>query len=102
MDLAKYKTAAALEAHISRAKPVMGCNPDGQVTHFQLIARVAESSTHFAEILKSLASRELLDVGLRNLDTEFKGLLSTRRRELIRECLEKRLTKYAQQLGIGI
>jgi hypothetical protein len=101
-DLAKYRTAGALDAYVNRAKPIMGCDPDGSVTHFQLISRIAEGSTHFAGILAEIASTERLAVGLRSLDTEFSELLSSCRRELMKRCLEQRLSRYAESLGITI
>lgn len=85
-----------LESYIERSRPKIGCDGIANPNHFQLLGRVTEVLPGYNAVLEDLQKPKLLEDVSFLLETEFGNLFSPIRKEVILECLSRRLARYKE------
>lgn len=94
------RRALHIEKYVDECMPKTGWDGKSGLNHFALVELIAAERPHVADALRSLCTRELPARVDELIDTEFAGLFSDRRREFILECLNLRVQRYVQAVGI--
>ena len=76
--------------YAKNSMPKTGWEGEKNLNHFQLAQKVYESDTRFKAILDDLLKQEQENNVIQLIDTEFKQLLSEKRRALIKACIKHR------------
>jgi len=93
--LTKFETPRQLAKYVNEAKPQIGWDGAGEdINHFQLLQRVAALHGRYGRILAGLVSNQTLEKCVAVINSEFRELFSTQRRELIVLCLRTRFEAY--------
>lgn len=96
--LSRFENAAGLEKYVMAAHPLIGWEDDPKLNHFKLVENIALSDLALHSELCSIdTAGALARIGM-VIDTEFRELLSRRRRTLIKKTLEVRFQKFDQVL----
>lgn len=91
--------ADALAAYIANSRPQVGWNGQGNLNHFDLLRRIAETYPPFRELLKNRVDSLDLDRCGTLLREEFSALMTQERVRLILECLKRRFSEVRQAVG---
>jgi hypothetical protein len=80
----------SLDGYINRSHPMLGWDKYGKVKHFELIQLVWENRPEYRECCRRFSATTFREKSRHLLDCEFKHLMSTERRELIKRSLALR------------
>jgi hypothetical protein len=104
-ELSRYSIPDALRAYVRRSTPQIGWDgwtkeKSGDLRHFDLISMIAAEDESYWRLLKQLSHTALNSFNACEgmIDAEFDGILSPRRRELIKQCLRLRFDTFATSL----
>jgi hypothetical protein len=87
----KGNLKAFLQKYTENSRPKIGWEGELNINHYKLVQLIAQNEFYISKIqIKELLSQPKLEKLFYVLDTEFKGLLSKERTDLIRLCLEYR------------
>jgi hypothetical protein len=95
-DLMKYRRPEKMARYVQDSKPVIGVQGTQAVKHFDLVFAVAAESPRYVAVLNELVRGAALAETFRMIDEEFGVLLSEQRRQLIKECLQRRYDRYCE------
>ncbi|MFV1980231.1 MAG: HipA domain-containing protein [Rhodothermia bacterium] len=94
----KFRLDAFLGKYIRQSKPKTGCKGVSAPNHFELMTHIMRNHQEYGSVLRDLLATDLLE----SLDllwkTEFEHLMSSSRKQLIRECLARRLFEYRKAI----
>ncbi len=97
---ARWKNAPSSERdrfltrYIENSRPKTGCDGFSNLNHFQLIERLCDHHPSYHTALVDLYRPDLLKNVSALFRTEFRDLFSEQRKEIILECLARRLEEY--------
>ncbi|WP_456426454.1 HipA domain-containing protein [Rhodocaloribacter sp.] len=83
-----------LRGYIENSRPKTGCDGFSNLNHFQLVERLCEHQSSYHAVLMDLYRPDLLKNVAALFKTEFRDLFSEQRKEIILECLARRLEEY--------
>lgn len=96
-----HETKGFVTSYINGATPMTSYDGEGEVSHFDLMASILRDHDEYEEVLADHYRPGALSTIRDILETKFSGLLTEPRRELILDCLEKRLEFYQQAITGG-
>lgn len=87
------KDTNGLLSYIDKALPRTGWEGTPQINHFELIKHIFHEDGRYCEICKNILNDATFTTIERLIDTQFKELMSPRRLELIKKCLNLRIER---------
>lgn len=98
--LSRYEASGAVEKYVQNSTPLIGWDGQHNVNHFALIRNIAQHRAEFRRVLRHLGDGVKLDlINTMVIDGEFKELFSSRRRELVKQCLQVRWDLYREAVS---
>jgi hypothetical protein len=88
-----------IEDYVQSSTPKIGIDNKESVNHYQLIGHLWSNFPQFKPALLSFCLEGFPDQVKHLLNTEFSGLLSMHRREIIQECVESRILRFQEVLS---
>jgi HipA-like C-terminal domain len=95
----KLRDRQSLEAYIRKSQPQVGWENEPGLTHFLLLARIAQSYSEYKRLFQDALAPLTADMCAKMLWEEFGHLLSAERIELILRCVGLRIGKLRQELA---
>ena len=89
---------AFLERYVKNSRPKTGWDGENTPNHFSLIQKIHHAYPDLRPVLSALYRPQLLQKVQETLDSEFCPLMSALRREMILNCLKRRLDLIADTL----
>ena len=93
---------AFFERYVKNSKPKTGWNGEDDPDHFSLIQKIHHSYPDLRAELSGLYRPQFLRQVKEMLDSEFQPLMSPLRREMILECMERRLYRFQTSVQADI
>ena len=93
---------AFFERYVKNSKPKTGWNGEDDPDHFSLIQKIHHSYPDLRAVLSGLYRPQFLRQFKEMLDSEFQPLMSPLRREMIVECMERRLYRFQTSVQADI
>lgn len=100
--LSRFDTDQALRDYVEKASPLVGWDGESDLSHFDLVDRIAQYDPAYNRILVRLCSSGNLHRVLALLDAQFGVLMSEKRRNVIERCLIMRFQRIAEVLGVKL
>ncbi len=94
------RVPAFLKRYIKNSRPKTGWDKKKNLNHFDLIQEIHRAYPALRPALVALCRPQLLQRVRETLDSEFRPLMSTLRREMILACLKQRLQELRQRLAL--
>lgn len=99
--LAKSGDPTALEKYVQGSHPMIGWDRETKGNHFRLVGNIAKAGQQQRAALLCLCSPQALDSACTVVDADFDRLLSTVRRDRIKQCLRLRFTRFEEAVSGG-
>jgi hypothetical protein len=96
-----HETKAFVTSYIDGATPMTSFSGQGEVNHFDLVTAILRDHDEYEEVLEDHYRPSALSTLREILEDDYSGLLTEPRRELILDCLERRLELYRQAISGG-
>ena len=90
------RRSAALDRYVKNSRPKTGWDGQKNVNHFELIQHIYRDEPLLRGVLMDLCRPQLLAAVAHILGSEFAGMISPIRREMILACLARRLERYCE------
>lgn len=89
-----------LDTYISKCAPPFSWDGQPTVDFFRLMGLIWNSSDKYRPHIEKLLNEQALSITLRLVDKEFEDLMSSQRRQLIKETLELRFKKLQEAVNV--
>lgn len=98
VGLTSFDRPERLAKYVEASAPLIGCDGKEEVNHFDLVRIMARCKPEYGAALRALGCSVSFKKVAEVIDTDFRHLLSSARRTLIKRCLRLRLDRFEEVL----